>query len=368
VSEEGGFTSAVRQELASLPIPSEREARAELAGMLLLGAAADGGRVRGIAGRRPGDIPLGPLCEGDVLRLDVPSSAVARRGIGLVQRALGVRPRLTAVSTTARRPHGPAYRVTVPATTVRARDAGRGARPVRPTVAAEVEATDGDAETAALLRGAMLVGGSISAPDRPVHLELSGISPGVAPLLIAALGQVIPAARPVHDPGRRRLVLKSGDVVADLLAALGATRAFLTFDDRRLRRQLRGEANRLANADAANLTRIARSAGAQVEVPDSLPEGATSSTPRASMAARVRSRCADMRERGRPRGRHRAQWMMSASASRAASSARTSVSSLMSSPCTAAGINSPVTAGAMPSTGEPGWPNSTLAIPVPCAR
>jgi DNA-binding protein WhiA len=265
VSEEGGFTSAVRQELASLPIPSEREARAELAGMLLLGAAADGGRVRGIAGRRPGDIPLGPLCEGDVLRLDVPSSAVARRGIGLVQRALGVRPRLTAVSTTARRPHGPAYRVTVPATTVRARDAGRGARPVRPTVAAEVEAADGDAETAALLRGAMLVGGSISAPDRPVHLELSGISPGVAPLLIAALGQVIPAARPVHDPGRRRLVLKSGDVVADLLAALGATRAFLTFDDRRLRRQLRGEANRLANADAANLARIAHSAGAQVD-------------------------------------------------------------------------------------------------------
>jgi DNA-binding protein WhiA len=59
--------------------------------------------------------------------------------------------------------------------------------------------------------------------------------------------------------------VKSGDAVADLLAALGATRAFLTFDDRRLRRQLRGEANRLANADAANLARIARSAGAQVD-------------------------------------------------------------------------------------------------------
>ena len=270
MSDEGGFTSAVRQELASLPVPSEREARAELAGMLLLGSAApdDGGRARGLAGRRPGDLPLGPLCEGDVLRLDVPSSAVARRVIGLVQRTLGVRPRLTAVSTTARRPHGPAYRVTVPAVTVRARDAGRGARPVRPTIAAaaaEGAGADGDAETAALLRGAMLVGGSVSAPDRPVHLELSGISSGVAPLLIAALGQVIPAARPVHDPDRRRLVLKSGDVVADLLAALGATRAFLTFDDRRLRRQLRGEANRLANADAANLARIARSAGAQVD-------------------------------------------------------------------------------------------------------
>lgn len=267
VSEEGGFTSAVRLELASLSIPSEREARAELAGMLLLGSAApdDGGRARGLAGRRPGDIPLGPLCEGDVLRLDVPSSAVARRGIGLVQRSLGVRPRLTAVSTTSRRPHGPAYRVTVPAVAVRARDAGRGPQPARATGTVRTDGDDGDAETSALLRGAMLIGGSLSAPDRPVHLELSGISAGVAPLLIAALRQIIPTARPIHDPDRRRLVLKSGDVVADLLAALGATRAFLTFDDRRLRRQLRGEANRLANADAANLGRIARSAGAQID-------------------------------------------------------------------------------------------------------
>jgi DNA-binding protein WhiA len=84
------------------------------------------------------------------------------------------------------------------------------------------------------------------------------VSDAVAPLLIAAVGQMIPGARPIHDPSRRRIVLKSGEVVTDLLAALGATRAFLTFDDRRLRRQLRGEANRLANADAANLARIAQ--------------------------------------------------------------------------------------------------------------
>jgi DNA-binding protein WhiA len=109
------------------------------------------------------------------------------------------------------------------------------------------------------------VGGSVSAPDRPVHLELSGVSPANAALLVAALGQVLPDARPLHDATRHRIVLKSGAVVADLLAALGATRAFLTFDDRRLRRQLRGEANRLANADAANLARIASRAGAQVD-------------------------------------------------------------------------------------------------------
>jgi DNA-binding transcriptional regulator WhiA len=264
VSEEAGFTSEVRLELSSLPLPSEREARAELAGMLLVGggAAGAGRHAHELAGLRPGDIPLGRLCDGDVLRLDVPSSAVARRGIALVQRALGLRPRLTAISTTARRPHGPAYRVTVPASAVRAREAGRGPRPAPPDTSGSDEA---DVETTALLRGVVLVGGSLSAPDRPVHLELSGVSDRVAPLLIGALGQAIGDTRASHDPERRRIVLKSGDAVADLLAALGATRAFLTFDDRRLRRQLRGEANRLANADAANLARIARSAGTQVD-------------------------------------------------------------------------------------------------------
>jgi len=269
VSGADGFSSTVRLELASLPLPGELEAHAELAGMLLVGrpeADADGRRLRRLAGHRPGDIPLALLCEGDLLQLDVPSSAVARRGIGLVQRALGVRPRLTAVSTSARRPHGPEYRVSVPADVVRAREAGRGARPLpssRPLDPQDGESAD--PETVALLRGALLVGGSVSAPDRPVHLELSGVSSSNAALLLAALGHALPGCSPLHDAGRQRIVVKSGAVVSDLLATLGATRAFLTYDDRRLRRQLRGEANRMANADAANLARIAHRAGAQVD-------------------------------------------------------------------------------------------------------
>ncbi len=261
--------STVRLELASLPIPGEPEARAELAGMLLVGrpdADPDGRRLRELAGLRPGDIPLALLCDGGQLRLDLPSSAIARRAVGLVQAALGIRPNLTAVSTSARRPHGPAYRVWLPADVVRSREAGRGARPIHVRDTSDQEDVDTiDTETVALLRGSLLVGGSISAPDRPAHLEVSGVSPANAALLLAALDQALPGCRPHHDAKRHRIVLKSGSVVTDLLATVGATRAFLTFDDRRLRRQLRGEANRLANADAANLTRIAHRAGAQVD-------------------------------------------------------------------------------------------------------
>lgn len=263
MSEDDGFTSAVRLELASLPTPSEREARAELAGMLIPGSGTRlAPHVRALADLRPGDLPLLPLCGPDGLRLEAPSSAVARRGLVLVQRSLGVRPRLTATSSASRRPHGPAYRVTLPVDVVRGREAGRGPRPALRAPAGE----DGDPETAALLRGAVLVAGSFANPDRPAHLEVSGISEVTAPLLLAAVGHLLPTRHVTHDASRGRLVMRSGAAIADLLAALGATRAFLTLDDRRLRRQLRGEANRLANADAANLARAARSAAAQVDV------------------------------------------------------------------------------------------------------
>jgi cell division protein WhiA len=259
---EDGFTLAVRLELAGLPVPSEREARAELAGMLLMGRrdlARAGWLTRDAASERPGDLPLTGLCADEQLAVVVGSSAVARRAITLLQRAVGVRPTLTAVSVPGRVAAATAYRVSLPAELVRARERVRGPAP-DPDPVAEV-----DGETVALLRGAFIAGGSVSNPDRPVHLELAPIAASAAPLLVAAVQQVVEASTPHYEATRGRIVLKSGAAVSDLLAALGATRAFLTFDDRRLRRQLRGEANRLANADAANLARIAGSAGAQVD-------------------------------------------------------------------------------------------------------
>ncbi len=259
---EESFTLEVRLELSGLPLPTQREARAELAGMLLMGRhdlEHAGWLTRDATAGRPGDLPLSGLCAEDQLALLVASSAVARRAIALMQRALGLRPSLTVVSTAGRVGAVPAYRVALPAEVVRLRE--RGGAPAA-SLDAEAEV---DGETVALLRGAFIAGGSLSHPDRPVHLELAPVGVSTAPLLVAAIQQVVAGSSPGHDPGRSRVVLKSGAAVSDLLVALGATRAFLTFDDRRLRRQLRGEANRLANADAANLVRIAGRAGAQVD-------------------------------------------------------------------------------------------------------
>lgn len=251
----GGFTADVREELASLAIASEREARAELAGLLLVagqGAAVSALEAAG-GGGRPGDLALAPLCGPDGLEIVHSGAPVARRAMALVLRAVGVRPELAVRRAGAR---NVVHRVSLPIAPIRRRDAAPRGRP-------GPGAEGADPETVALLRGVLLAGGAVSAPGRAAHLELGPLAVPAAALVVAGLDQVV-GIRAHHDADRRRVTVKAGAAIGDLLAATGATRAFLAFDERRLRRQLRADATRLANADAANLARTARRAGAEV--------------------------------------------------------------------------------------------------------
>jgi DNA-binding protein WhiA len=60
--------------------------------------------------------------------------------------------------------------------------------------------------------------------------------------------------------GVDRVVVKDGDGIAALLTRLGAHSSVLTWEERRVRREVRATANRLANFDDANLRRSARAA------------------------------------------------------------------------------------------------------------
>jgi len=64
------------------------------------------------------------------------------------------------------------------------------------------------------------------------------------------------------------VVIRDGDAIAALLTRMGAHDSVLIWEDRRMRREVRASANRLANFDDANLRRSARAAvaaGARVE-------------------------------------------------------------------------------------------------------
>ena len=68
--------------------------------------------------------------------------------------------------------------------------------------------------------------------------------------------------------GVDRVVVRDGDAISALLTRLGAHDSVLAWEERRMRREVRATANRLANFDDANLRRSARAAvaaGARVE-------------------------------------------------------------------------------------------------------
>ena len=60
--------------------------------------------------------------------------------------------------------------------------------------------------------------------------------------------------------GADRVVVRDGDAIGALLTRLGAHTRVLAWEERRMRREVRATANRLANFDDANLRRSARAA------------------------------------------------------------------------------------------------------------
>src|SRR5450756_722133 len=131
-------------------------------------------------------------------------------------------------------------------------------RPVRGLPPQVVAGGVGEAEAA--WRGAFLTHGSLTEPGPPAALE--GTCPGpAAPLALvgAARRLGIPAkAREVR--GVDRVVIRDGDAIGAMLTRLGAHDAVMVWEERRMRREVRGTANRLANFDDANLRRSARAA------------------------------------------------------------------------------------------------------------
>jgi DNA-binding protein WhiA len=69
---------------------------------------------------------------------------------------------------------------------------------------------------------------------------------------------IVAKAREVR--GVDRVVIRDGDAIGVLLTRLGAHESVLAWEERRMRREVRATANRLANFDDANLRRSARAA------------------------------------------------------------------------------------------------------------
>lgn len=245
------LTAAVKDELARLQVDKLSARRAEVAATLRFA-----GGLHIISGRI-------------VVEAELDTGIVARRLRQVIQDVFGHQTDVIVVSGGGLR-RGNRYVVRV----VRggealARQTGlldpRG-RPVRGLPAHVVSA--GVAEAVAAWRGAFLAHGSITEPGRSAALEVTCPGPEAALALVGAARRIGVAAKAREVRGVDRVVVRDGDAISALLTRMGAHTAVLEWEERRLRREVRGTANRLANFDDANLRRSARAAvaaGARVE-------------------------------------------------------------------------------------------------------
>jgi cell division protein WhiA len=109
-------------------------------------------------------------------------------------------------------------------------------------------------------RGAFLAHGSLTEPGRSCALEITCPGPESALALVGAGRRIGLAAKAREVRSVDRVVVKDGDAISALLTRIGAHASVLAWEERRVRREVRATANRLANFDDANLRRSARAA------------------------------------------------------------------------------------------------------------
>jgi DNA-binding transcriptional regulator WhiA len=125
-------------------------------------------------------------------------------------------------------------------------------------------ATAPDHCRSAWLRGRFLARGSLSLAGGRTHLEFV-VDPDEAPDLAARLAEAgLPVSSRIRR-GRGVVTSKNGEAVDTFLRRIGATAALLEVEARQVSRALRGELNRVLNAESANLQRAVSAAGRQLD-------------------------------------------------------------------------------------------------------
>jgi DNA-binding protein WhiA len=121
----------------------------------------------------------------------------------------------------------------------------------------------------AWLRGRFLSRGSLSLAGGRTHLEFV-VGPDDAPELAARLaGFGLPVSWRIRR-GRGVVTSKNGEAVGTFLRRIGAAGTLLEVEARQVSRALRGELNRVLNAESANLQRAVSAAGRQLDAIDTL--------------------------------------------------------------------------------------------------
>jgi hypothetical protein len=117
----------------------------------------------------------------------------------------------------------------------------------------------------AFLRGAFLVGGSISDPAKSYHFEIVCTSREQAEQLRNILIDFETDAKIVERKGHFVVYLKEGSQIVDTLGSMGAFVSLMNLENVRILKEMRNSVNRKVNCETANISKTVNAAVKQVE-------------------------------------------------------------------------------------------------------
>ena len=118
---------------------------------------------------------------------------------------------------------------------------------------------------AAFLRGAFLAGGSVTAPSKGYHMELSTTHQAVARECEVLMREVMGfPPKMAARSGCQVIYLKQSEQISDFLTYLGAPVAAMGIMEARLEKELNNKVNRRCNCDDANTSKTVEAAQEQL--------------------------------------------------------------------------------------------------------
>ncbi|MDX1358623.1 MAG: DNA-binding protein WhiA [Clostridia bacterium] len=135
----------------------------------------------------------------------------------------------------------------------------------KPVFAGIEQITGGECCVRSYLRGAFLAAGSVSAPDRGYHLEITAQNPEEIEHIRQAMESFGINAKITKRKNHKVCYVKEAEGIADFLNLTGAHKSLLDFENVRVLKNVRNNINRVVNFETANLNKTVNASLTQCE-------------------------------------------------------------------------------------------------------